>query len=85
MANVVLAVMMMYASVSMSVTKGATIRRAVLKKLHRALPDWGEGTSNGPGDPNHECMVDFSDSTGRMSHKLNDCQTLPLDPACIPR
>jgi len=37
------------------------------------------------GDLNHDCRVDFWDFMVMASHWLTDCQTLPLDPACIPK
>ncbi len=37
------------------------------------------------GDINHDCRVDLLDFMVMASHWLTDCQTLPLDPACIPR
>ena len=76
MANVVLAVMMMQASVFMPVTKDATVRRtgwtrdmlqartAPTVRLQRALPDWGEGTSNGPGEEESGAAVAPGDATG---------------------
>jgi hypothetical protein len=38
-----------------------------------------------PGDVNSDCIVDFLDFTIMASNWLTDCQTLPLDPACIPK
>jgi hypothetical protein len=38
-----------------------------------------------PGDVNRDCVVDFLDFAIMASNWLTDCQTLPLDPACIPK
>jgi hypothetical protein len=38
-----------------------------------------------PGDVNSDCTVDFLDFAIMASNWLTDCQTLPLDPACIPK
>lgn len=58
----------------------ATVDRPVLEIRYRAPCPFDL-----PGDVNSDCIVNSLDFAIMTSNWLTDCQTLPLDPACIPK